>query len=252
MVRTLEVQARYPARPRWTLAFGVDPLRADARSWYLGARGEAQLAREVLDRLPGDWQVLHSIGVGDHDSDIDHLLVGPAGVITVNTKNHWDAKIWVSGRLLMVNGHRQQYIPSAEFEAQRVRTALSRCGYPDVPVHSAIVLANVKQLTVKTPPRKVAVLREARLRGWLRRLPVAVPPERLADLKTGILHLPIWRDDLIPPALRPGVVAAFNRLHRHHRLSLLARAVWLALLLIVIVGAGMTLLPGALHAAAIH
>jgi hypothetical protein len=41
-------------------------------------------------------------------------------------------------------------------------------------------------------------------------------------------------------------------LHRHHRLSLLARAVWLALLLVVIVGAGMTLLPGALHAAAIH
>jgi hypothetical protein len=66
---------------------------------------------------------------------IDHLVIGPPGVFTLNAKNHPGAKIWIGGDTFMVNGRRQPYFCNSRFEAQRAATLLSTAtGVPVVAV----------------------------------------------------------------------------------------------------------------------
>jgi len=69
--------------------------------------------------------VLHGVQLGA-GGDVDHLVIGPPGVFTVNTKHHPKAKIKVGSKVLFVNGHQAPYIGKACREATRVRVALSR------------------------------------------------------------------------------------------------------------------------------
>jgi hypothetical protein len=51
-----------------------------------GARGEEHVG-ELLDRLTdGPWQVIHDATLGR--GNIDHIVIGPGGVFTVETKSH--------------------------------------------------------------------------------------------------------------------------------------------------------------------
>jgi len=52
--------------------------------FHLGAVGERRVA-QVLDRFPDGWFVFHDLVVGR--AQIDHLLVCPRGVYTLETKN---------------------------------------------------------------------------------------------------------------------------------------------------------------------
>jgi hypothetical protein len=111
------------------------------------------------------------VPVGNRGSDIDHVVVGPAGVFTVNTKHHPGARIWVAGDTVKVNGLRHAYIRNSRYEAERASRLLSDACEFDVPVTPLIVVVNVEQLTIKDPPQDVHVLTRGRLRGWLQRRP---------------------------------------------------------------------------------
>jgi hypothetical protein len=50
-----------------------------------GAEGERKVGA-ILEGLGPDWQVLHGVWLGH--GDIDHVLVGPGGTFTVETKSH--------------------------------------------------------------------------------------------------------------------------------------------------------------------
>lgn len=63
---------------------------------------------------------MHSVPIGDRGSDIDHVVIGAAGVFTVNTKSHEDARIWVGSKRLLVNGQKTDHLRNSRFEAQRV------------------------------------------------------------------------------------------------------------------------------------
>lgn len=69
------------------------------RSWRVGADGEFAVAELLVElnpvslipwprRKPPAWRVLHSVPVGDGRTDIDHVLIGPPGVVTINTEHH--------------------------------------------------------------------------------------------------------------------------------------------------------------------
>ncbi|MFF2300083.1 nuclease-related domain-containing protein [Arthrobacter sp. NPDC058127] len=75
--------------------FGADPLTPDNHPWYKGALGEVAVGR-ILERLGPEWTVLHAVPVGAGTSDIDHVLIGPSGVFTLNTKNHTGQSVWVA------------------------------------------------------------------------------------------------------------------------------------------------------------
>lgn len=58
-------------------------IRTEATSWEVGAAGERRVGNR-LDRLKSrGWNVLHSVPLKS-GADIDHIVIGPGGVITVS------------------------------------------------------------------------------------------------------------------------------------------------------------------------
>jgi hypothetical protein len=105
-------------------------------SWRIGADGEITVAAVLstltepsrLDRLrrrAPAWRVLHSVPVGTGRGDIDHVLIGPPGVVTINTKHHRAGRLALDGDELIVNGRPTDYIPTARREAQRAAALIS-------------------------------------------------------------------------------------------------------------------------------
>src|SRR5687767_11173747 len=124
MEHLLDLQQDVSPRSGVARALGVSPLDEERAAWYRGALGEAAVGR-LLDKLPDGWAVLHAVPVGKGDSDIDHVVIGPGGVFTINTKNHSGQKVWVAGRTFMVNGQKQLHLRNAVHEAQRASRLLS-------------------------------------------------------------------------------------------------------------------------------
>jgi hypothetical protein len=56
-----------------------------ADRWARGAAGERKVG-EILESLGPEWHVIHGVWLGR--GDIDHVLVGPPGTFTVETKAH--------------------------------------------------------------------------------------------------------------------------------------------------------------------
>jgi len=179
MQECLRVQAEAPALTRRQRLFGHTPLSADAWSWYQGALGEIEVAH-ALSQLGPEWTVLHSVPVGSGESDIDHVVIGPTGVFTVNTKHHAGKKVWVGGRTFMVDGHRTFHMRNSVHEASRASRSLSTVTGHPVTVTPVIVLVGTASLAFGEKAPAVAVVVAAQLRRWLLNMPRAHSAEALA------------------------------------------------------------------------
>ncbi len=138
--------------------FGV---KTDERAWRKGAEGEEAVGPRLERLLKDGWRVLHSVPVGKSDADIDHLLIGPGGVYTINTKLHPGKRIWVGANSVRVNGHSVSYLRNARFEAQRASRLLSTAVARPVEVRPVIVFLTgslVPNVTVKERPADVLIL----------------------------------------------------------------------------------------------
>jgi Nuclease-related domain len=51
-----------------------------------GATGEEHVGSLLEELSDGDWQVIHDVSLGR--GNVDHILIGPAGISTVETKSH--------------------------------------------------------------------------------------------------------------------------------------------------------------------
>jgi nuclease-like protein len=67
----------------------------EERDWAVGADGEEEVAWR-LRKLGGEWHVIHSVPVGEKGADIDHVVIGPGGVFTLNAKNHSRHRVTVT------------------------------------------------------------------------------------------------------------------------------------------------------------
>lgn len=122
----------------------------EAAGWYQGVLGERRVAA-LLAQLGEGWTVLHSVPVGRGTSDIDHVVIGPPGVFTINTKYSPGRRVWVAGRGLLVGGVKTQYVNNAIYEARRASTYLSRHSGLTVPVTGVIVFVDAGRLELKAP-----------------------------------------------------------------------------------------------------
>jgi len=120
----LAIQAEGPARTGWQRFWGHNPLRDEARSWFKGAVGARQVAAQ-FDALGPEFTVLPAVPVGKSTTDIDHVVIGPTGVFSINTKNYSGQKVWAGGRTLMVNGQRTPRVHRALAEGERATRLLS-------------------------------------------------------------------------------------------------------------------------------
>jgi len=76
---------RAEARRRGWLRFLGGRFKRDHGAWAQGAEGE-EVVGQILESLVADgWQVIHDVSFGR--GNIDHIVVGPGGLYTVETKS---------------------------------------------------------------------------------------------------------------------------------------------------------------------
>jgi hypothetical protein len=233
------------ARPRTRVErlVGRDPIEPDARSWYTGATGERAVAAR-LAALPAGWTVLHSLPVGRNGADIDHLVVGPGGVFTVNTKHHVDASVWVAGRTVLVSGSSRAIVQKAEAEARRVDRIVAAVLADPPAVRPVVAVVGAKRLRVRNAPKLVAVLRAEHLRRFLRSQPERLSPAEVRSLVDRFEDPATW---LPTVEAGPELLLAFSGLAREVSSAARVRAGWAAGLLgLTAAGAAGVVLPGLL------
>ena len=160
--KSIEIKRNHPV-----LVFILRFLGAhsDERAWRRGAEGEKEVAFQ-LRKLGEGWRVLHSVPVGAGDTDIDHVVIGPSGVFTLNTKNHLGGRVSVNAKAVYVNGKYQPYIVKSRVEGKRARKLLSAAFGYDVAVRPVVVIM-AKDLRIKSSPEDVNVVGRKRISKWL-------------------------------------------------------------------------------------
>ncbi len=216
------------AKPRGTLArlFGISPLHPDSVSWYQGALGELEVGRE-LKRLGPEWTVLHAVPVGAGTSDIDHVVIGPAGVFTINTKRHKGKKVWVGGSRLLVSGQKTDHLRNSRHEAKRAAKLLTTATGQPIQASALLVIVAAQGITFKERPADVTVLTLGQLVRWLnRRQPVLSEPE-LAEILRVAEDPSTWHRAPDVSSLGHDV-EQFHALRREEDQSVRRRLTWLA------------------------
>src|SRR5829696_3087477 len=89
----------------WGLRFRPS---ADTRAWRRGAAGERRTARLLAPLERHGWAVLHDLAIPGSAANIDHLVIGPGGVLVVDSKRYRgrlrldrDGMVWHGRRLLV-------------------------------------------------------------------------------------------------------------------------------------------------------
>ncbi|WP_232661481.1 nuclease-related domain-containing protein [Pseudonocardia sp. TRM90224] len=159
------------------------------RSWRVGADGELAVAA-LLTELTGpsslrrrtpSWRVLHSIPVGERPRDIDHLLIGPPGVVTINTKHHREGRLVVDGDAIRIDDITTEYVARSREEAA-VTSALLGAALRRAGRHQLAAALDVRPviavlgglLHVVRWPAGVTVTTTTRLVHALRTLPARI------------------------------------------------------------------------------
>lgn len=233
MQRCLEIQADHPVRTPWQRFRGVDPLRPEARSWFKGAQGERQVAA-ALTALGPAFTVLHAVPVGKGATDIDHVVVGPTGVFSINTKNHAGQDVWVGGRTFMVAGSRAPHMHRSLAEGEQASRLLSSAAGGPILVQPLLVVA-CRQLRFGKKTPAVVTLRPEQIGPWISGLPRAHSDEAARYLSMLAEERGTWHIEsvVINDTLRH--VQRFERLEREiaasaDRRRLFRRAITVAIL----------------------
>lgn len=192
--RERRVRARFPRLGGLLLAVAREPERE--RAWRKGAEGEERAGSRLERLLTGrdDVRVLHDLRLPGSRGNIDHITIGPSGVIVIDTKN-WTGKVDVRreggfGRSreesLVANGHRRRRDVDALI--RRVLAVRAVVG-PGIEVRGAFCLVGANGLSVLRQLRvnglAIAnvhgIARMARKRGSMDAVAVAALADQIED-----------------------------------------------------------------------
>lgn len=162
----MRVQDAEQPRSMWARLFGANPVAADSEQLFARALGERAVG-ELLSQLGKEWTVLHSVPVGGDGARFDHLVVGPAGVFTITTRNHPGLDVVVSGQTVLVAGTKVAHIRAAEHDLGRAERLLGAALGESIAVCGLLVFVAPESLTLRNVPRDVQVLESSELLPWL-------------------------------------------------------------------------------------
>ena len=175
-----------PVRFRLARVFGV---HTDVRPWRRGASGERVTAL-WLGRLPDGWNVFHDVPVGERGANIDHVVIGPAGVFTVNTKNV-TGKLWVGAKSIRRNGHPTDYLRKAIAEASRVSRLLSAALGRQIGVRAVLAIL-ADEWTILEEPADVIVRGPRGAKNLMLAQPSVLTPREVVELTAAAAKPGTW------------------------------------------------------------
>ena len=173
-VKAGEIRQKYPFRVFILRLFGK---HSQERAWRRGAEGEEEVGWQ-LRKLGEPWNVIHSVPVGKGDTDIDHLVIGPPGVFTLNTKNHLGGRVTVTSKAIYVNGTFQPYLAKSRAEGRQATKLLtSSCGYEVIAQPLIVIMAD--EFKIKSSTEGVHVVGRKRITKWLLTQKQTLAPEEV-------------------------------------------------------------------------
>lgn len=93
-------QSRLAAERVARLKRQLDQAERATKAWDAGAGGERVVADKLSELVPRGWYVLHDVHwPGRPKANLDHVLVGPGGVVVVDAKN-WTGEVRVASGVL--------------------------------------------------------------------------------------------------------------------------------------------------------
>ncbi|MFD9595578.1 nuclease-related domain-containing protein [Kitasatospora sp. NPDC059973] len=172
------------------LAAKVSRQRLGDTTTLRGLEGEQIVGARLEPLKAAGWKVLHGIPLPS-GSDIDHVVIGPPGVFTVNSKHHPGATVWVGDKIVKVNRNGFPYLENSEFEASRTAKLLTEwCGF-DVPVHPVIAVVGAQRITLGATPG-VTVIDGEQIASVLPSRPAELSPNRVDRVFTIARHRYVW------------------------------------------------------------
>ncbi|MEO5834891.1 MAG: nuclease-related domain-containing protein [Nakamurella sp.] len=191
----VQARAARDAAPVRTFIARVLGIHTDERAWRIGAVGEQKVAAQLarLAALDPRWRFIHAIPVGSRGADMDHLVIGPGGVFTVNAKHHPRAKIWVAGHTFLVNGTPQPYLRNGRHEATRAARLLGAATGFGVHVESLIVPVNADDLLVKSTPEGLHVIARSQVTRWFLQHGDVLPAEVVQHVYEAARRSSTWQ-----------------------------------------------------------
>ena len=161
----------------WLLRFRSSP---ETVAWRRGATGERRTARLLAPLERHGWAVLHDLAIPGSAANIDHLVIGPGGVLAIDSKQYRgqlridrDGMVW-HGRHLLVSALR-----TTLWEADQADEVL---GIADLQVPAIVAVHGASVLWGVLRAEGVTVVPARRLPDLLGALPPVLGPERVAWL----------------------------------------------------------------------
>lgn len=157
----------------------------DDWSWRQGVRGEREVGRALDRAITGreGWRLLHGIKRNVRGTDIDHLLIGPGGIFSINAKFHQGKKVWVGEHAVVVGRTATKHVFAARAEAKAVKKILDAACATPRPVTPVVVVAGSSRFSRGTKtPEGVVVLSVAEISNWLNALGETVRPWEVEQL----------------------------------------------------------------------
>ena len=169
--------------------------RAAAARYAKGERGEAVVRALLEDLVAEGWTVLHDRRwPGRRRANLDHVLIGPGGVLVLDTK-HWRGELFVhGGRLWRAQEDASDAVQGVLDQVVDVEEALAPCGLPPLEVSGALVFVG----TTMAPHvmGRVQLLDEERLVQCVRARGQRLSREQVVDLAAVV-------ETALPPATGP-------------------------------------------------
>ena len=225
IVELLRAQETVARRSPVARLFGMSPLTPETHPLYRGVVGELEVG-EALDRLGTGWTVLHALPVDAGSVAIDHLVIGPAGVFIVSTKNHAGHSVWASQRTLMVAGVRHPHIRNMEYEMGRAERMLASAAGGHIEVGGILAIVAPKSLVVREKHRDVAVLASTHLVTWLLRHRPTLTPTEVSRIATAASLASTWFPTEPGPAQPASVRERFELLRAEVRSAWRTQLAW--------------------------
>jgi Nuclease-related domain len=161
----------------WRLRFRPS---ADILAWRRGAAGERRTACLLAPLERRGWAVLHDLAIPGTQANIDHLVIGPGGVIVVDSKRYRgrlrldrDGMVW-HGRHLLVSALRKVL-----WQADQADEIL---GIADITVAAVVAVHGASVPWGLLQADGVTIVPARRLPDLLQALPPMLGPERVAWL----------------------------------------------------------------------
>jgi len=174
---------------------------SEERGWRVGAAGE-QKVHEELAKLHGQdpwWTFINSIPAGSQGRDIDHLVIGPGGVFSLNTKCHPKKVVKVSGSTMYVNGSKVDHLWKSRKEAEHASTTLTRACGVQVGVTGLVVIVDAAKLVPNPFPPGCGATNRARLVDYLRQMGRVLDGETIHRVFEAARRSTTWDGDHSSP-----------------------------------------------------